>query len=61
MISTAFHGAGTKRWKVPGIVMAFLAAGFIAVLVAPERADEIGFVGMILGMATAGILFFRRS
>jgi signal transduction histidine kinase len=61
MISTVFHGAGTKRWHVPGIVMAFLAAGFIAVLVAPERADEIGFVGMILGMATAGILFFRRS
>ena len=61
MISTAFKGAGTKRWRVPGIVMMLLAAAIIAVLMAPARADEVGFVGMILGMSTAGILLFRRS
>jgi signal transduction histidine kinase len=61
MISTAFHRAGTKRWLAPGIVMVLLAAGITAVLVAPGRADEIGFLGMILGMSTAGILFFWRS
>lgn len=61
MISTAFLGAGTKRWLAPGIVIVLLAAGIIGVLLAPDQNDMIGFVGMIFGMATAGILFFRRS
>lgn len=61
MISTAFMGAGTKRWRVPGIVVALLAAAIIGVFVVPTQADEIGFVGLIVGMSTAGILFFRRS
>ncbi|MEX2134372.1 MAG: ATP-binding protein [Acidimicrobiia bacterium] len=61
MISASFQGASTKRWLAPGIVMVLLAAGIIAVLVSPERADTIGFLGLIVGMSTAGILFFRRS
>ncbi len=64
MISTAFLGAGTKRWLAPGIVIVLLAAGIIAVLVLPEGSetrDMIGFLGMVLGMSTAGILFLRRS
>jgi signal transduction histidine kinase len=61
MISTAFSGAGTKRWLAPGIVMVLLVAGIFAVLIDREQADTIGFLGMILGMSTAGILFFRRS
>ncbi len=61
MISTGFPGAGSKRWLVPGIVMALLVAAISGVLIAPDRADEIGFVGMVIGTSTAGVLFFRRS
>lgn len=61
MISTAFQGAGTRRWRLPGIVMVLVAAALIGVLVAKDHADEIGFFGLILGLSTAGILFFRRS
>ncbi|CAN5866348.1 hypothetical protein BH23ACT4_BH23ACT4_11040 [soil metagenome] len=64
MIPTAFSGAGTKRWPVPGIVMVLLGAAIIAVLIAPdgsETADMIGFLGLAFGMSTAGVLFFRRS
>jgi signal transduction histidine kinase len=49
---------------VPGFVMMLLVAGILAVLAAHDRADmveTVGFVCMIVGMFTAGTLFFRRS
>ncbi len=64
MNSTASLGAGTKRWLAPGFVMVLLVAGIFTVIVSPdgsEMADIIGFLGLILGMSTAGILFLRRS
>jgi hypothetical protein len=61
MIATAFQRAGDKRWIAPGVVMVLLVLAIPAVIVAPTSANEIGFVGMVIGMSTAGIIFFRRS
>jgi signal transduction histidine kinase len=41
--------------------MVLLVLAIPAVIVAPTSANEIGFVGMVIGMSTAGIIFFRRS
>jgi signal transduction histidine kinase len=50
-----------KHWLVPGAVIALLLVFVATILLVPEWEETLGFVGMVLGLATAGVLYVRRS
>lgn len=61
MVSAPKTLTDPKRWRLPGTV-ALLILIFIGVaLTTPDQAENVGFVGMILGMGTGSVLFLRRS
>lgn len=59
-MGTSMIGRG-QRWLLPGTVAFLLMAGVVATLVAPDTAEEVGFVGMMIGVTAAALLFTRRS
>lgn len=55
---------GSRRWLLPGIVIALLFAGVIICLTAPDGSDVVGYVGftgLLLGLGVAVVLLVRRS
>ena len=50
-----------RRWRVPGPVVLLIAAFLVVAIVMPEHAETVGFLGLVIGMITGGILFFTRS
>ena len=50
-----------KHWLVPGAVIALLIVFVAAILLVPEWEETLGFVGLVVGMTTAGVLYVRRS
>jgi signal transduction histidine kinase len=54
-------GSGLKHWLMPGAVIALLLVFVAAILLVPEWEETLGFVGMVIGLATAGVLYVRRS
>ncbi|HZD22481.1 MAG TPA: hypothetical protein VE569_03645, partial [Acidimicrobiia bacterium] len=52
---------GGGRWLLSGPIVAILLAGAIATAVFPDRAEDIGFFCLSVGLTTASVLFVRRS
>lgn len=50
-----------RRWLIPGAVLVALLACIAVVFLIPQAADTAGFAGIVVGMAVAGVLYFRRS
>ncbi len=61
MVSAANPWKNGRRWVIPGLVIVALLIGIVLVAVIPGSADTIGFLGMIVGMTTAGVFYFRRT
>ncbi len=54
--------ASPRRWLVPGPLILLLLVGSVAsISLDTESADAIGFLGMLVGQAAAGVLLIRRS
>jgi len=54
-------GYGLKYRLVPGAVIALLIVFVAAILLVPEWEETLGFIGLVIGMTTAGVLYVRRS
>lgn len=52
---------GESGCRLPGAIVAFLLAGVLVSLVAPATAEYVGFIGLVVGLGTAGVLFVTRS
>jgi signal transduction histidine kinase len=50
-----------RHWFVPGAVIALLLVFVATIFLVPEWEEALGFVGMVVGMTTAGVLYVRRS
>ncbi len=61
MVSAVNPWTGVRRWLVPGPVIALVLVCIGAVLFVPESKETFGFIGLVVGMFTAGVMYFRRS
>lgn len=50
-----------KRWLFPGAVISLLLSFVVAMLLVPDWKEDLGFLGMVVGMTTASVLYVRRS
>ena len=49
------------RWGLPGPVLVLLAVSILVVVFFPAYREYAGFIGLVVGLLTAEILFIRRS
>lgn len=49
------------RWGLPGPVLVLLAVSILVVVFFPVYREYAGFIGLVVGLLTAEILFIRRS
>lgn len=61
MVSAAVPWTGIRRWLVPGPVIVLLLLSIGAILLFPGSRETVGFLGLVGGMAVAGVMYFRRS
>lgn len=52
---------GDSRWRLPEAIVALLFTGVVSSILLPETAEYWGFGGLMVGLATAGVLFVKRS
>ncbi|MGH8952425.1 MAG: sensor histidine kinase [Acidimicrobiia bacterium] len=55
------HLSSVRRWAVAGPLIAAALVGALVAWARPETGETLGFLGMVIGFTTAGILMYRRS
>jgi signal transduction histidine kinase len=50
-----------RRWAVPGPLILALLIGAVTAWARPETGEMLGFLGIVIGDITAGVLILRRS
>ena len=50
-----------RRWLIPGSVVVFMLVALVLSLAIPETGETFGFIALLVGQFTAGIVAFRRT
>lgn len=61
MVSAVVPWTSIRRWLVPGPVILLLLLSISSVIFFPDSRESVGFLGLVGGLAVAGVMYFRRS